>query len=482
MLQKAASLPLEGVPIFLRLHVRASVWSTLSLSSLVQGMLDNGLDLSFYLSSSPTQTSGERKLLYHRQSRDPKFLATLGELRDSSVISLVPREQEGEVFVLHTFPVPKPDGSIRPIVDWRPLNTLLKCDHFQMEGIRTLFLLIQKGDFLVKMDLEKAYWHIRLEENSSNLGAIWFDDAIWKFKCMAFGLNIAPRLFSKHLKPVIEHLRGVHFFRMVVYLDDIIQCNRVAALLRREARSTFLLLECLGWKMSASKCHMDPSQILEVLGFVVDTISMTASIPDHKLTLLKGELSRTLARALKGVLTLRQLARTVGVLRSNSHAILNTGAKLLEMQHVLREHSRLSTGWDDIVVVPAVVLHELQRWISSVDAWNGRVFTPFQADIILTTDASEMGWGSQVLSPVVPSPSSNGRWSGVELNLHINELEILAVSNGLRAHISANNWSGKSILVGIDNTCALSYLLKSSGRILRFARQIRDLVLWVEDI
>jgi len=130
----------------------------LSLSNLVRGMLETGLDLSFYLTTTPNQTSTERDRLFHRQSTDPMFLQTLHDMCVSGVLSRVHENHIDGIFVLHTFPVPKPNGSIRPVVDWRPLNSLLVCDHFQMEGIRTVFSLVQRGDFLIKLDIEKAYW------------------------------------------------------------------------------------------------------------------------------------------------------------------------------------------------------------------------------------------------------------------------------------------------------------------------------------
>jgi len=481
MQELANDTPLRDVPIFKRLFLRFAVWNMLSLSNLVRGMLEEGLDLSFYLSSTPHQSLTDRSILYKRQSSDPKFLETLQDLCVSGVLSRVPENLVSKVFVLHTFPVPKPDRTIRPVVDWRPLNSLLRCDHFQMEGIRTVFSLVQRGDFLIKLDIEKAYWHVRLSESSARLGAVFFRDTIWHFNCMAFGLSIAPRLFTKHLVPVVEHLRGVHHFRMVVYLDDFIQCNQSASVLKLEGATTSRLLENLGWLLSPTKCMLNPSQCAVVLGFIIDTVHMLARIPPKKLDLLKGELSRTLARARVSTLTLRQLARTVGMLRSNSYAVRNTGAKLLEMQHVVRFNSRLSLPWDCVVPIPQVVLLELQFWLYSIDSWNGRSFAPFNANVVITTDASETGWGSQVISPVVRSPAAQGSWSSSELSLHINELEILAVSNGLRAHVAANGWHDTSILIGIDNRCALSYLLKTSGRILKLARLIRKLVLWAEE-
>ncbi len=342
-------------------------------------------------------------------------------------------------------------------------------------------MLAQRGDFLAKFDLEKAYWHIRLSDKSRQFGTIYFQNKIWYFNCMAFGLSIAPRLFTKHLQPVIEHLRHDHLMRLMVYLDDIVVLGRDPNQLRSEAELICQLLENLGWSIARDKCILEPSQSVEALGYIINTALMVASISERKIARLLGRLRETLVLASSGRLTLRQLAHILGSIQSNRYAIYNIGAKVLELQHVLRSATQQTAEWDSSVVLSPEAFQEIRQWQQKIHVWNGRSFLAFKADITITTDASETGWGAHVHSPPVLHPSAKGVWSAEESKLHINELEILAVANGLRAHVTANNWSHCQILLGIDNMRALSYLLRSSGKVLRLARLIRDLVFWAED-
>lgn len=59
-------------------------------------------------------------------------------------------------FLSNVFTIPK-EGSLRLVVNLRPLNQFLVERRFKMEGIRMLKDLLRKNDWLVTMDLKDAY-------------------------------------------------------------------------------------------------------------------------------------------------------------------------------------------------------------------------------------------------------------------------------------------------------------------------------------
>ena len=79
-----------------------------------------------------------------------------------------------------------------------------------------------------------------------------------------------------------------------------------------------------------------------------------------------------------------------------------------------------------------------------------------QPQVVMQTDASKTGLGAtcKVIRTV-------GAWSQVEQKFHINVLELLAIKLALITF--TKNLSLKSIHFQIDNTTALSYLLKMGG-------------------
>ena len=77
------------------------------------------------------------------------------ELADKGAIRLV-QDQRGRFF-RPMFVVPKGEGSCRPVINLRSLNTYLVLHHFKMGGIRVVKGLIQKSDWMVKLGLKDAF-------------------------------------------------------------------------------------------------------------------------------------------------------------------------------------------------------------------------------------------------------------------------------------------------------------------------------------
>ena len=63
--------------------------------------------------------------------------------------------------VSRMFPVLKKDGRPRPVINLRTINPYVPPVHFKMEGLKTVRQLLQQGDWMVKIDLEDAFHHVR---------------------------------------------------------------------------------------------------------------------------------------------------------------------------------------------------------------------------------------------------------------------------------------------------------------------------------
>jgi len=59
------------------------------------------------------------------------------------------------------------------------------------------------------MDLKSGYWHLQLDEESSNLTTFTTQYGSYKWLCLPFGTNISAEIFAKRLQNCIYN--GVIF-------------------------------------------------------------------------------------------------------------------------------------------------------------------------------------------------------------------------------------------------------------------------------
>ena len=85
---------------------------------------------------------------------------------EKGVVIPVPRTQEGTGFYSTLFLVPKVDGYLRPIMNWRHLNKFVILDPFRMITLHSIIQLIVELDFLVILDLQDAYFHVLIHQVS----------------------------------------------------------------------------------------------------------------------------------------------------------------------------------------------------------------------------------------------------------------------------------------------------------------------------
>ena len=65
--------------------------------------------------------------------------------------------------------VTKPNGSVRICIDPKPLNKALMRDHYPMQTIDDVLPKLSQAKVFSTVDAANAFWHLRLDEESSKL-------------------------------------------------------------------------------------------------------------------------------------------------------------------------------------------------------------------------------------------------------------------------------------------------------------------------
>ena len=406
-----------------------------------------GYKLEF--TTTPLQT-GLPPVLHFSKSDSAKIDTEIQSLIQKGALKQV--QPEAEQFLSNLFLVPKRDGTSRPVINLKGLNGFLQYTHFKMEGIHLLRDLVQPGDWLGKVDLKDAYFVVPIWKGHRKYLRFLWKETLLEFACLPFGLALAPRLFTKIMKPVVALLRRAGI-RLIIYLDDLLFMHATREGLREDMATARYLLENLGFVINLEKSVFVPTQKLEFLGFVINTIDMILVLPDDKVKSIKS-----LCRTLLGqqLVSVRDLSQLIGKLTASIQAVFPAPLHYRHLQHLKHQGLARGSGYDSCLPLSREAREEIQWWLVHLEAWNGKAILSSPPDLVIETDASKVGWGA-----VCREVRTGGLWSQMEKKLHINCLELLAGSFAVKSF--TKNRLCAHVRLRMDNTTAVAYVNRLGG-------------------
>ena len=163
------------------------------------------------------------------------------------------------------FFVGKKDGSLRPCIDYSPLNEITIKNRYPLPLIASVFDQLQQAKVFTKLDLRNAYHLVHIRE-----GDEWktsFNTPSGHYECcvMPFGLTNAPAVFQAMINDV---LRDFLYQFVYVYLHDILIYSPDLATHKEHVNQVLkrLLEHHLYVKAEKSVFHADT---VSFLGFIV---------------------------------------------------------------------------------------------------------------------------------------------------------------------------------------------------------------------
>lgn len=434
------------LPIATRLQFFLENWQKITGDSFILQIIKG---YSLELESQPIQTILPPKPVFSKQEQKALDEEVNQLLQKQAVEMVYPTADQ---FISHMFLVAKKDGGRRPIINLRSLNGYITYQHFKMEGLHMVKDLLNRNDWLCKIDLKDAYLAVNIETSCRKYLRFEWGNKTYQFKCLPFGLASAPRIYTKLMKPVISLLRKAGI-RLIIYLDDILLIAESPEKLTQARDTTLFLLQSLGFVINLGKSKLTPCQVLDFLGFQINTQKMTFYLSKEKVTKLKKSCREVLSTK---NLTVRELAKITGKLVSTLQAIIpaNLQCRFLQMLQIKAIMS--GKTFEAKIVLTKEAREELIWWVNQIDQSNGRSIITATPDLVLTTDASNEGWGA-----VCQEIRTGGNWAVSELELHINAKELLAAFLGLKAFVRSKS----HILVHLrmDNISAVAYVNRMGG-------------------
>ena len=357
-------------------------------------------------------------------------------------------------FLSSIFLVPKKDGGNRPVINLKHLNQFVEYQHFKMEGLDVVKNLLKKGDFMIKIDMKDAYFSVGVNNQFKRFLCFNYKKMVYMFQCMAFGLGPAPRLWTKLLKPVVAFLRRIGM-RIVIYLDDMLIMNQSSTHLLRDRDTVLWVLQQLGFLINWKKSILIPFQVGEFLGFILDSVQMTIHLPQTKINQIISHCRQLL---LQDSISVRDLSRIIGRMTASMQAIFPAPLHYRILQMTRTRYLIQGQSYETMLILPQSAREELIWWINNISLCNGKTLVTPAPDLVISTDASKMGWGA-----VCGLQSTQGQWTKQEASLHINVLEMKAADFGIRAF--TKNQNNIHVHLKSDNRTTVAYVMKMGGTV-----------------
>jgi hypothetical protein len=163
-----------------------------------------------------------------------------------------------------SFGIPKKNGQIRFVSDFRQLNKFLRRLPFPLPNAQEIFRTMDGFSYCTTMDLNMGFWGIRLSENAQRLCTIVLPWGKYSYLRLPMGLSCSPDIYQEKISSIFIDLSEV-----VVYIDDIL------IITKGSFQDHLLVLDEVLCRLVRNnlKIHLDKSKFFayeaEFLGFLL---------------------------------------------------------------------------------------------------------------------------------------------------------------------------------------------------------------------
>lgn len=382
-------------------------------------------------------------------------------LRVEGKIELVPDDEVANTVVSPLGVVPKPHST-----KWRVIHDLsilvndsVEIRQMRLPTIENFLARVTQNAWMWKRDWKNGFQQFWVEKSSRRLLGFWWNGRVWRYCVLPFGLSSSPGDFCQFSQFVLNLLRAEGIIAWV-YIDDEFGVNHLFKGACQDFSRAKEIHDFLQIEENEEKA-VPPAQLIVVLGYEVDSVRMTVSIPPEKIAEVSSlcEDFASLRRT-----TLRQLQILIGNLVFVARVVRGGWTFMARMLPLLR----VKSGSSPPILLTKAFQEDLRWWRAVLRNWSGISRIPVSRIIHLFCDASSTGfgawWDDQWMA---------GRWNRAPAKRHINWKELATIKMAVRRW--APWWDGYSVVVHCDNRAAVSICSRGTSRSKPLARLMRDI-------
>jgi len=334
-----------------------------------------------------------------------------------------------------------------------------------------------RGSYIWKGDVESAFRLLPVRPRDWPALAFFIDGVLYVDTRLNFGHRLSPYYFVFLVGRPILYValrRGASLLGVLQsYVDDFF--GGADTYDKAVAQMTLWLQVCrdLGVPVSKAKTFL-PSRVMEILGLIINTNTMTLSVSQDRLLDILDELEEfSIAKSVRR----SDLESLAGKMVFACSVLPGGRTFMRELLDLLNATPR-SRRW---VRLSAGFRRDIEWWKNFAPKWNGVEAIPPPVTVPPTwlgTDASgDHGLGLFLLGLGIHIPlplRTIAPLSVEERSLIIAETELMGVV--LLAALAAPSFPGGHLLIPCDNTVAISWVDRGTARRPRAMRALR--ILW----
>ena len=241
---------------------------------------------------------------------------------------------------------------------------------------------------------------------------------------------------------------------VIIYLDDLLILEKGMKEILTARDSVIFLLQNLGFVVNLKKCVLDPVQEKEFLVLIVNSQTLTFSLPEEKIGKIKDQ---CLSLYKASDVSLLDLTKLIGTLYSTIEAELPVPLQFCFLHQKQILYPKQTQSHLTLVKLTPMTKNEFLWWVKNLELCIGRLVIQPLAQVLIQTDTSKKGW-----RVVCREIRTRGQWSKKEQYVNISHLELSAIKFAILTF--AKMWEMSALHIQVDNKIALSYLLKMRGR------------------
>jgi len=164
------------------------------------------------------------------------------------------------------FYIPKKDGSLRLVQDYRKLNQVMIKDKTPLPLIGEVIDKLKEARYFNKLDLIWGYNNVRIKEGDELKAAFLTNKGLFEPQVMYFGLCNSPGMFQRMMNSIFREL--LHEGILANYMDDFVIPAKTMEELEKRTIRFLKIAEKHNLCFKRSKCDFNMEEI-PILGVVV---------------------------------------------------------------------------------------------------------------------------------------------------------------------------------------------------------------------